>query len=187
MSAPTQAMHLTARSATTIGIALLIMGMLVIAAPVVSGLAVTLVAGVMILAAGVAQMTFSFKAERFGQGVLKFLLGGVSVLAGLMILGAPMMGLASIALILGIYFLFDGITSIIGAFAWRPFEGWGWMLFGGIASIALAYFILSDWPVSGEWAIALLVGIRLILRGWSLMMLGAVGDDVADQVEEVVG
>jgi uncharacterized membrane protein HdeD (DUF308 family) len=163
------------------------MGVLAMAAPMATGIAVTVVVGVILLAAGLTQTMFAFKAERFGEGVLKFLFGGISIVAGAMVISEPLVGLASLTMVVAIYFVLDGITSIIGAFSWKPLKGWGWMLFGGVAAIALAWMILSDWPVSGAWAIPLLVGIRLIFRGWSLIMLGATGDAVADEVEEALG
>ena len=43
--------------------------------------------------------------------------------------------------------------------------------------------IWREWPVSGAWAIGMLVGIRLIFAGWSMVALGAVGEGIADEVE----
>ena len=68
----------------------------------------------------------------------------------------------------------------------RGEKGWFWLLVGGIAAIILALMIWRDWPFSGEWAIGILVGIRLIFAGWSMVALGAVGDAVVDVAEEEV-
>jgi hypothetical protein len=43
-----------------------------------------------------------------------------------------------------------------------------------------------QWPASGNFAIGLLVGIRLIFTGWSIAMLGMIGDAAVDVVEEAV-
>jgi hypothetical protein len=41
----------------------------------------------------------------------------------------------------------------------------------------------SQWPATGEFAIGLLLGIRLIFSGWSIAMLGMMGDATVDVVE----
>ncbi len=56
------------------------------------------------------------------------------------------------------------------------------MLVGGIATLALAFMIGSDWPFSGAWAIGVLVGVRLLFAGWSMIALGSVGEAIADEV-----
>ena len=58
---------------------------------------------------------------------------------------------------------------------------------GGIVSIALAYMIGRQWPVSGAWAVGTLVGVRLIFAGWSMIALGVVGEAVTDEVEAELG
>ena len=62
---------------------------------------------------------------------------------------------------------------------------WGFAVV--IASIALAYFLYSDWPVSGQYAIGILIGIRLIFVGWTMAMLGMVSDEVGDEIKEFTG
>ena len=58
---------------------------------------------------------------------------------------------------------------------------------GGVASAAFGFMIWRQWPVSGAWAIGILVGLRLVLAGWSLIALGAVGSAIADEADRVEG
>jgi uncharacterized membrane protein HdeD (DUF308 family) len=58
------------------------------------------------------------------------------------------------------------------AFQIKPTKGWGWVLFSGILFLVLGGMIWSQFPVSGAWAIGLLVGINLFFSGWRLAMLG---------------
>ena len=64
----------------------------------------------------------------------------------------------------------------------RPLKGWVWMLVSGIVAIALGFLIAREWPLTGTWAVGVLVGSRLIFAGWSMIALGAVGRDIADEV-----
>jgi uncharacterized membrane protein HdeD (DUF308 family) len=84
------------------------------------------------------------------------------------------------------YFLVDGIFAIIAGVRGKGAPGWGWMIVSGIASIVLAVILWRQWPVSGTYAIGLLVGIRLIFTGWSIAMLGMLGDATVDVVEDAV-
>jgi uncharacterized membrane protein HdeD (DUF308 family) len=104
------------------------------------------------------------------------------MLCGLVMLARPLLGLASITLVLISYFLVDGVMEIVASFQLKPQKGWGWMLVGGIATLALAFMIGSDWPLSGAWAIGVLVGVRLLFAGWSMIALGSIGDAIADEV-----
>jgi uncharacterized membrane protein HdeD (DUF308 family) len=51
--------------------------------------------------------------------------------------------------------------------------GWVWTLVSGIVSLLLGMLIWSQWPLSGVWAVGLLVGINILFSGWSLIALGA--------------
>ncbi len=171
------------QAGTVWGFATVILGVLAIMAPMVSGIAVSLMVAILLMAAGIARTTFAFKAESFGKGVLVFLFGGVTILFGLLMLARPLLGLASITLVLVSYFLADGVMEIVAAFRFKPEQGWGWMLVGGLVTLALSVLIGLEWPFSGAWAIGVLVGVRLLFAGWSMIALGSIGDAIADEVD----
>jgi len=93
-------------------------------------------------------------------------------------------------MLIAIYFLVDGISEIIAAFKIKPDQGWGWVLFNGIIAVLLGFMIWRQWPVSGAWAIGILVGIHILITGWSMIILGTgarrVAGAIEDAVEEVV-
>lgn len=187
MSEITQTMRDSSRMGTVFGIATIIFGLIAMLWPMVSGLTVNLVVAVLLIAAGIARTIFCFKTGSFGKGLLMFLFGGVSILCGLVMLARPLLGLTSITMLLVFYFVVDGVLEIVAAFKVRGEKGWFWLVVGGIVSIALAYMIGREWPVSGAWAVGMLVGIRLIFAGWSMIALGAVGEAVTDEVEAEIG
>ena len=168
------------------GVALAIMGLLSIMAPLFTGAAVTILVGILMLAAGITRGVFAFRAQTFGKGALMFLLGGIVALGGLLLLARPLIGLASLTMVLAAFFFADGIIEAIYAFQLRPVKGWGWMLLSGISSGLLGFFIVYEWPVSGAWAIGVLVGVRLLFSGWSVIALGSLSRSVIDEVESAV-
>jgi len=167
------------------GIALVILGFLSILAPMVAGGMVSVLVGVFMIAAGIARLMWAFQAGSFGKGALTFLLGGLLIVTGLALIFRPMIGMASMALMLAIFFLADGIFELIAAFKVKPEKGWGWMLFGGIVSIVLAGLIFYEWPFSGVWAVGILVGVKLLFAGFAMIALGSMGRGVARRAAEL--
>lgn len=153
----------------------LLCGAFAIAAPVLSGLAVTWLLGATLLAGGVSMGVFAWRAPSLGGAVLKLLFAGLTVLVGIAVVAQPGLALAQLTVLLGVYFIVDGVVSMIVAWNVKPLNGWGWMTLNGAVSIALGYLILSGWPASALWAVGLLVGIRLLFTGVTMFTLGAAG------------
>jgi uncharacterized membrane protein HdeD (DUF308 family) len=176
----------SSRVGTGWGFAVMLLGMLAIMAPFVAGVAVTSMVAVLITAAGLAMTMYAFKAGSFGKGLLQFLFGGITILCGVAMFSAPMLSMLTLTSVLLVYFLVDGVFAIVAGLRGKDAPGWGWMIVSGGASIVLAVIIWRQWPVSGAYAIGLLVGIRLIFTGWSIAMLGMLGDATVDVVESAV-
>ncbi len=62
--------------------------------------------------------------------------------------------------------------QLIAAMQIRPALGWGWMLLNGVITLALGFIIWQQFPVSGIWAVGILFGIKLIMSGWWLIIIG---------------
>jgi uncharacterized membrane protein HdeD (DUF308 family) len=169
-----------------LGVLTVVLGFFAMMAPMMAGLTVAVMVGMLLLIAGVARTLFAFKAKSWGKGILVFLLGLLTLFVGGYMIFRPGLALASLTLFLAAYFIVDGIFEIIEAF-----DGWGWMLFGGIVSILLGFMIWKQWPVSGAWAIGILVGIKLIFAGMAMAMIGWTGRKYSgkakDAIEELKG
>ena len=101
----------------------------------------------------------------------------------LIIVARPLLGLATITMVLMVYFLLDGVTTVATGWRMRPEPGSGWMIFGGATSILLGILLMAKWPLSGAWAVGVLVGIRLVMRGSSMIAMSAVGRQVARNLD----
>jgi uncharacterized membrane protein HdeD (DUF308 family) len=166
-----------------LGIIMVILGFFAMGAPLASGMAVMLMIGIFAIAGGIVQMVFAFKAPSFGRGILRFLMGGLMILGGLAIEAHPLVGLATVTLMLAMYFVADGILRIILSFDLRPESGWVWFLIGGIVSMILGVMIWRGWPLSGAWAVGVLVGVNLMISGWQLIVLGPLVERAARELE----
>jgi len=151
-----------------VGILVAIAGVLAIFAPFVAGLSVAIAVGVLLIVSGVPRLFLAFRMGSFGHGLLVFLLGLLSIVVGAYMVARPDVALATLTLFLAAYFLVDGVFEIIWAFRLRPIRGWGWALFSGIVALALGMMIWRQFPVSGFWAVGILVGIQMIFGGTSV-------------------
>jgi uncharacterized membrane protein HdeD (DUF308 family) len=163
-----------------------IFGVLAIAAPFITGVAVAIFVGSLLVLTGIAQLVHAFKARMWGIGFWGSVIGLLSIAAGVYMMIRPGVGLAALTLLLAIYFLVDGISEIIAAFRIKPDQGWGWVLFNGIIAVLLGLMIWRQWPVSGAWAIGVLVGIHILITGWSMIILGTGARRVAGAIEDAV-
>ncbi len=183
MSAPSlaDAIKANATGMTLLGVAMLILGVLALAAPLWTGVAATLLVGCLVLAAGVAQCAFSFQAGSFGQKLLGLLLGLLTSICGVVMVAHPLLNLSFLTLALAAYFLTAGIFESISALRVRPLRGWGWILAGGLLSLLLGGLIRAQWPLSGAWAIGVLVGIKVVFLGLTMITLGSAARSLAGE------
>jgi uncharacterized membrane protein HdeD (DUF308 family) len=153
------------------GILLVILGLLAIALPLLASIAITLFLGWMFLISGIAGLVLTFWARvlpGFWWSILSALL---SIAAGVLLLGWPGQGVISLTLVLGVFFVMEGVASIMyGLEHRRELSGrWGWMVAAGILDLIISAMIITGLPGSAGWAIGLLVGINLLFGGTTLM------------------
>jgi len=169
-----------------LGVLTVIFGVIAVGSPLITGVAVAVFVGFLLLASGIAQIIHAFKSKQWGTGFWGTVIGLLGVVAGLLMIFRPLVGLVTMTMLLAIYFLVDGVSEIIAAFRIKPDQGWGWVLFNGIIAVLLGFMIWRQWPVSGAWAIGLLVGIHILITGWSMIILGTGARRVAGAIEDAV-
>jgi uncharacterized membrane protein HdeD (DUF308 family) len=87
----------------------------------------------------------------------------------------PLTGLLTLAILLSVMFIAEGVFEVIQAVRVRPHEGWGFLLLSGLAALAVGVLIALSLPSSAEWALGLLAGINLLFSGWSYVFLALAG------------
>lgn len=165
-----------------LGFLTIVLGVLAMGAPLVTGLALATLIGIFMVAGGLFQTMYAFQAGSLGRGILRFLFGGITVLAGLVIIGQPGIMLATLTLLLAIYFVIDGLMTLFASTGVSGGQGKGLVIFNGIVTLVLGIMIWQKWPVSGIWAVGILVGVRLLFSGMTMIALGAVGREVSKEL-----
>lgn len=153
-----------------LGVLSVVAGVLAIASPLMTGALVTGVIGAMLLLNGILEIVHAFSAGNGKSGLFVFLGGVLAIIAGGMLMAQPVIGSVIIGTMLIIFFFADGLARTILAIQLKPIPGWGWRLVGGLVSLILGVMIWKGWPLSGMWAIGVLVGVRILFAGLAMLM-----------------
>lgn len=169
-----------AKSARFLGFGLIILGLIAIFAPKQTGMTIGVVVGILLVVGGVLRTAFAWIAMSWGDAILRFLLGVLAILAGGIMIADPAQGLRVITLVAIAYLIADGVTAILFAIRLPPASGGGWIVLGGVLSIVLGILIWREWPLSGDQAVGILVGIKLIIDGTTMLAAATVARAVGN-------
>jgi len=152
------------------GILCIILGILAIALPLLTGYSLTIVLGWILIVGGIIHLYRTFRGVKTNSFWLALMNALLAIVVGILLLIYPLHGLMFLTLILGIFFFFEGITEIALAIHFRSVSpNWGWLLFSGILALILAFIIWYNWPITALWVIGVLLGINLIFFGIGLL------------------
>ena len=143
-----------------IGVLLIIFGVIAIGSPVVASAAVSAILGWLFIIAGITEIAYAFTG---GRMLANLVMGGLTVVAGGIMVFTPLAGALTLAWLLVFWCFLRGIMRVFTSF--QTTEGRGWQLASGILSVLLAVMIWRGWPSTAIWALGLLVGLNLISAG----------------------
>ena len=154
-----------------VGILLAILGLGAIIVPQLARLAITIFLGWIFLIAGIGGLIITFWARQMPGFWWSLISAALAVLAGLILLARPVQGVLTLTIVVGAYFLAEGVATIMYALEHRrELSGrWSWLLVAGLMDILISFIIIAGLPGSAEWALGLLVGINLLFGGATLI------------------
>jgi uncharacterized membrane protein HdeD (DUF308 family) len=155
------------------GIVLVVLGAAAIVIPPIATLAVEIIVGWLFLLSGILGLAMTFMM-RGAPGFWWSLFSGVlAIAAGVVLIGWPLSGAVSLTLLLIVFFVMEGVATIMYALEHkRELSGrWGFMLASGVVDLVLAAIIYAGLPGTAAWAIGLLVGINMLFGGAALIAL----------------
>jgi len=156
-------------------------GVIAMAAPLAAGIAVEMFVGVMMLSRGAMQLYYGVKVRHWGHrfgsymGLGSIVIALLSVAVGVLLLINPIAGLRFLTLLLAAYLVLVGGLEILHAIELSAVKGWGFILLSGLAGVALGVLIWRQWPISGHWAMGVMVGASFVASGMSMAMMGVAG------------
>ncbi|WP_454618878.1 HdeD family acid-resistance protein [Bradyrhizobium cenepequi] len=153
------------------GILLAVLGLAAMIVPAFAGLAVTIFLGWLFLISGIGGLIVTYWAREMPGFWWSLISAALAVLAGLILLARPMQGVLTLTIVVGAYFVAEGVATIMYALEHRrELTGrWSWLLIAGLMDILIAFIIIAGLPGSAEWALGLLVGLNLLFGGATLI------------------
>ncbi len=157
------------------GTLMLIFGVLAAMAPSITKIAVELAAGWLLLLGGLFGLGLTVFGPPVGTSAWWWNLATSTFVAivGALLLWHPTFGVLSMTLLLASYLAASAVIKLAIAILYRSRVGAlaPWIAAAGVLDFAIAWMVLSQWPLSSAWFLGLLVGINLISGG--VLLLGA--------------
>src|SRR5215813_9578580 len=152
------------------GILLAVLGIAALIVPPLASLAVTIFLGWMFLISGIGGLVVTYWARHMPGFWWSLISAALAVLAGGILLARPVQGVLTLTIVVGAFFLAEGVATIMYALEHRrELSGrWSWLLIAGVLDLAVSFVIITGLPGSAEWAIGLLAGVNLLFGGATL-------------------
>jgi len=148
-----------------------IFGLLAIALPLATSFGVVLIIGWLLILSSVIQLLHAFQSKGIGSILWKCAVALLYFGAGIYFLVHPLLGVVTLTLAIGFFFLAEAAMDFAAYFQIRKLRGSGWILFDGIGTFLLGLLIWMQWPLSSAWAIGTLVGISMLMTGVTRLMI----------------
>ena len=178
------------RTLALAGGAVVVLGALAIALPFATGVAITYVIGALLVLGGLVHAGHAFTGRGWKRSLWQGTLAAVSIVAGVVLLTNPIVGLVSLTLLVIAYLLVDGIAELWLSLRMGSESGRGWIAASGVVSLVLAGILWAGFPVDALWVVGVVVGASLLATGLSMIAVANVGrqaDDVASPGAEPRG
>jgi uncharacterized membrane protein HdeD (DUF308 family) len=152
---------------------MIVLGLAAVLMPLATGIAVSVFVGWIIVFGGFAYAAYAFAAHGAGAFLWRTLIGVAYVIGGGYLAFHPGLTLESLTLVVAAIFFAEGALQTVVFFHFRSFSGSVWILFDAALTFILAYLIWRPWPSSSSWAIGTLLGINLLVSGFTRLMYSA--------------
>lgn len=166
-----------------LGASLVVLGMVAIATPLLMTIVTAKLFGFVLLVGGIAQLISAFWAGRWSGVFVQMLTGVLYVVVGALAISDPELTIRGLTLLLAVFFLVEGLLKILVALQERH-TYWGWTLVSGFVSLFLGLLVWSAFRNGVYWILGILVGVELIVNGWTWIMMGFGLRGLADELAE---
>ena len=148
------------------GIVTVLAGLLAIVWPGRTIVAIAVLFGIQLVVAGIFRFVAAFASddETGGTRVLLALLGVLSFIVGLYALRHILVTIATLALLLGIFWIVNGAIEVFTALSHRAMRDRGWTIFMGVLSVVAGVVVLV-YPGISLLTLAVVLGVWLLVYG----------------------
>lgn len=174
------------RTSFLLGLVTLLLGVVIIARPTLSLIAIAVLLGIVMIVSGIYHIARALDG-RENERVWRGIAGALALLAGLVLLRHLHLSLALIGLFIGITWVIQGVSALMESFSrTRRRAERGWSVFFGVISVIAGIVVISA-PIASVATLTIFMGAWFIVIG-ALEMIGsllsrrAAGREPAGQV-----
>ncbi|MGI9520643.1 MAG: HdeD family acid-resistance protein [Hyphomicrobiaceae bacterium] len=160
-----------------LGVLLIILGVIAIAAPHVTGIAVKILLGWLFLIGGIAEILHAFSTSSWRGFVGNLLIGLLYAVTGFWLAFYTTSGLLALTVFLAAMFAAEGVFKFVIALQVRPQDGWFWLLISGIVSLIAGVLLFTGLPYTAVWAVGLIAGINILWTGATFLSMAMMASD----------
>ena len=155
------------------GACLLILGLIAVAVPPLTTLAETILFGWLFVVSGAIGLFTTFWMRGVPGFRWSLASAVLAILAAIWLLARPIAGPLTLTAVLILFFLIEGISSVMFAIDHRrELSGqWEFMLLSGLVDLVLCVMIASGLPSTAICALGLLVGVNMVFGGVALIAM----------------
>ena len=143
---------------------MIVAGLVAFVYPLYSSVALAFFLGWMLIFAGVVQVISLIGATKVPHFWLQLVSAVLSVVIGFLFLRNPGVGVGTLALLLIVFFMVEGMSKVVFSLSVRPLPNWGWVLASGVLGVLIALYLLSNPPLTLV-MLGLFIGMQLISEG----------------------
>jgi len=171
------------------GVLLAVLGVLAVLFPLATGVSVSVLLGGLLVVGALVHVAHAFRGPGWRGFAWQVLLGVVYAVAGVAMLANPVLGLASLTLIVVAYFIVSGAVELAIGAGIRGQPNWLWMVASGALSVLLGAVLWLGLLGVGRSVVGLVLGVKLVITGVAMLLVGRGADRTADEssTSEVAG
>lgn len=155
-----------------LGAAMVVLGMVALGHVVAATLVSVLFIATLMVIGGIAQLIHAWRLKQM-SGFVFWTLGGLLYLgAGLLALLRPETGASLLTLLFGATLIGSGALRLWIWFNNRAQRGWQWLALSGVVTLLVGLLIAFGWPGNSVWILGLILGVDLLIQGWTLLFIG---------------
>jgi uncharacterized membrane protein HdeD (DUF308 family) len=120
----------------------------------------------------VVEIYHGYKMTGWGRSILWMVTGALYIIGGFFAVFSPWEAALVLTLMLAIALIVVGVARTWLGFKLRGEGHSGWVILSGLLTLLFGLIILIHWPVSGLYALGIILGVDLIQTGAGWFHLG---------------